>query len=225
MKLLRVKLLVLSACCIVASCTGSSDYSSINETDKVTDYSLIKNAIEVHILNEANDPSSYSFADMEIADTVSYNTIIENELGNAKSSLEFYESELKEWNELSIDDYLQDIIKRYEGYVINDRNIISVINNFKSENETMLDEIAYFEVYFSHRENNIMGALELFRNVYQVRILSDEEVEIIWSGDRKTVELLRNDSDMDLEVWMELSQQVFTGNAYTKILEEIGIYD
>ena len=208
-----INIYTLIACFYLVSCTFGEDQ-----------YSLIKNAIEEEILSKANDPSSYSFVEMEIADTLYYDEIAESVLSWAINQIEYYDEQLENNRDLYRELGLRELIEQYEANINDYEKEVSAINTFKEEHEAKLGEVAYFEILFSHRENNQMGALELFRKVYEVRLLPDNEVEIIWSADRDIVEELRNNTgSIDTDVWLELGEQVFSNNARSIVLKEMGI--
>jgi hypothetical protein len=203
---------------IFSSCTTAND-----------DLTLIQNKIEERLLFEANDPNSYSFVEIQVVDTLYYGEIInsaieslEREIVSKEEMIQSNKELIERMGQLADETNLRNDTQRYQGQLDEIKKQKDKLLSFESNHEGIMDDIAYMRIFYSHRENNSMGALELFRNEYEVRVLSENEVEIMWSADYETAEMLRNADTFD-ENWMIMVEEVFSGNAREVILNEIGV--
>lgn len=153
------------------------------------DLSKIKSTLESEILENANDPSSYSFVNFEVSESFTLNELLDSLIEESS-------------NQLQIDHY----------------------QDFKRENSNVLSQERYYQVNFSHRENNEMGALQLFRKVYDVKV-RDSNVEILWSADQEVYNRLMNAENFD-DTWLMIATEVMSGNGRSVAfdnLEKMGL--
>lgn len=116
-----------------------------------------KNHIEVEVTkyfsDKLHDPNSLEIVNIKEVKTIDLISEIKESLKTSKSLLENYEVSIKyNPNNKFVIESREKYLLEVEGF----ESDIEEINNGKVKNE-----IKYFEVYFSYRANNKMGALVL----------------------------------------------------------------
>lgn len=230
---IRISLLAIVSVSIFSSC------GSIAEKDNTT---LIKDEIELSILEKINDPESYSFVKMEIIDTVYYSLFFdrllkgyEETIESSKSSALEYSNQLNKMNEM-VDEsgkrnslstnaqYLLQLVKddlsKEEKKVAEAESHIEKLNSIiQGYNENA----SYLELLYSYRENNEFGAKVMKEMFYEVSI-SEKDVRVIWSADNEIIDkcrLLYLESIESQGVSIDTCDFIFENNARSKVLSLI----
>lgn len=226
---IRISLLAIVSVSIFSSC------GSIAEKDDTT---LIKDEIELSILEKINDPESYSFVEMQIIDTVYYSSIFGRLLQDYVETIESSKSRALEYsNQLNKMNEMIDESGKRNSLSTNAQYLLRLVKDDLSKEEKKVAEAeaqkerlnlisegynqnsSYFTLNFSYRENNEFGAKVLKEVIYEAS-LKEKRVDIIWKADKEIVENCRS-SFLELfesgGVDFESCNDVFSDNAKSKV--------
>lgn len=104
---------------------------------------------------------------------------------------EIRKSDVQEYryrNELPIFEQIRAIKKEIDIVTDSNERIDSIesdlqeIEQYIESNEERMNEIAFYRILFSHREENLFGGLQLIRKVHEVRF-KNELVDLMWQSE------------------------------------------
>lgn len=227
MKLLKLKSLLLIAIMgLISAC------NSLMTKDDIT---LIQEEIESVIMQSINDPSSYTFVEIQVLDTTYYSQILqelissnENQIKEATDRLNHdieFLANLEERAGSQIDrPDIQNILRPYKESISRYEARIDELNNqiyLANEISQTLDHNRFFlSLTYAYRANNEFGALQLINEKYEVEKF-EEDIQILWSGEKKLIDECRSlNYEIGGTLW-ELCISLFENNARSQFLSKI----
>jgi len=210
----KMRRVLLAAFIILSGCASQDDLSTLT------------NGIKDNVLNDMNDPSSFSLVNSEIIDTVRYSDVTNSLLESIESSIDRNEDNLEqmkghaaEFGELAD---VGNLISTYEDNLEDLNEEKEIIESFMNSNPDKIDEVAYYRISFSYRETNPMGATILNKKRYEANITESGKVNIIWSADEDVLSELET-ADWTDDFTMSLVSEIYSGNGRSAIMKEIGL--
>jgi hypothetical protein len=158
-------------------------------------FDIVKRNVEEFLKPKMNDPKSYEFIELRLADSILYSENIDyrleyfkNDLNHDKNSLESQEKYKTDIPSMYHDDEVIELKKRIEKY----NKVLSEIDSLKNLLGNRVNDVASYTYIYSFRGKNSLGALVLNEYIVQTDPAPDYKI-INVTDDKDKVFLNPND--------------------------------